>query len=310
MIIGKYNISKGSGSNASTGSTAVAGGGGAGANIDLTPITDKVAALETRVSQLETQLIKVNAVLSGLDSRFLSKFGDRSEYAYYLGALYTDFIQSEMYNNGVGFRLSGNATAAVDEKYKFIIKDVGWASVPFSTIQQSEITIVDTDTDEETAQMNANGISIGATAAAGYILLDFGADLTHERCFTEISKRVEYSVEHTVGDRINVTGFTDAEADSNGHYILHFQKADAVRITIRFRYTYAFRKYGDVTSGTYRLYIRGTDPSHNLTDCFAAASKSATLSAGGLTVLEGTNGARITSAGVQMTTDGGTTWHS
>jgi hypothetical protein len=36
--------------------------------------------------------------------------------------------------------------------------------------------------------------------------------------------------------------------------------------------------------------------------------KSATLNASGIVVMNGDNGARITSSGVQTTSDGGTTW--
>jgi hypothetical protein len=63
-----------------------------------------------------------------------------------------------------------------------------------------------------------------------------------------------------------------------------------------------------MTSGTYRLYIRGTDPANNRTDIFAAATKVVTLNASGLTVMQGDNGARITCDGVQTTVNGGTTW--
>jgi len=308
MIIGKYNIAPGSGSNAKTGATAVAGGGGGGASVDLTPITDKIAALESKVSQLELQMSKVNAVLSALDSKFLSKFGDRSDYSYYLGALYTDYIQSDMFDGGVGFRVSGNATAAVEDKYNLIIKDVGWASVPFSTVQQSDATLVDNDTDEATSQLSISSVSIGATLAAGYVLIDCGATLTNERCFTTISKSLIYRVSARTGQQIHVSGHMEAETDSNGNFILRFGKADDVSIEMDFRWAYSFRHIGDITSGTYRLYIQGTDPTNNKTDCFASSAKSTTINASGVTVMDGGNGARITKNGVQRTSDGGTTW--
>ena len=79
----------------------------------------------TKVSTLELQLSRAQAALAGLDSKYLSKYGDNSIYSYVLGAIYTNFLQSEMYNNGVGFRLSGNPTATVDDKYNLIIRDVG-----------------------------------------------------------------------------------------------------------------------------------------------------------------------------------------
>lgn len=305
MNIGKYDVAAGSGTKASAGSSAVAG---STPTVDLTPLTDKVAALEAEVSQLRLQLGKVNAVLAALDGKFLSKFGDRSDYAYYLGALYTDFLQSEMFDNGVGFRLSGNATATVDDKYNLIVKDVGWARVVFNTVQQDTASVVDHNTDEATAQLNASNISIGATSAAGYLLVDCGADLTNERCFTAISKVVEYQVRVTQGGQTFVQPYKEADTDSNGNYILCFERADNITVSIRFYYTYAFRQYGEITSGTYRLYIQGTDPSNNRTDCFAASLKSATLNASGVTVMDGDDGARITSSGVQVTHDGGTTW--
>jgi hypothetical protein len=132
--------------------------------------------------------------------------------------------------------------------------------------------------------------------------------MTNERLFTVISKSVEYSVKTRIGDQIDISGFTEAETDSNGYFILHFPNADEVSFTIRFKFAYAFRKFADLTSGTYRLYIRGTDAANNRTDCFAASSKTATLNASGVTVVNGNNGYRITSNGVQHTTDGGTTW--
>jgi len=305
MIIGKYNISKGSATKRSPGSSAVAG---SGSTVDLTPITDKVAALEAKVSQLELQLSRVNAVLQGLDGRFLSKLGDRSDYSYYLGALYTDFLQSEMFANGVGYRMSGNATAAVEDKYNLIVKDVGWAQVPFSTVMQSDASYVDHNTDEATAQLNVSNVSIGATNASGFMLVDCGAEFTNERCFTVIGKRVEYSVRLQHGQQIDVLPYTEAEQDANGNFILLFTQADNVTVSIRFTFTYAFRQVGDTTSGTYRLYIRGTDPTNNRTDCFAASIKTATLNASGLTVINGNNGTRLTSGGVQHSTDGGNTW--
>lgn len=308
MIIAKYNITPGSGSNASVGSTAVAGGSGSGYSVDLTPITDKLAALESKVSQLELQLSRAQAVLAGLDSKYLSKYGDRSDYTYFLGALYTDYLQSEMFGNGVGFRLSGNATAAVDDKYNLIIRDVGWASIPFSPIRQDNVTVVDANTDEATAQLNAVGISIGATSAAGYLLIDCGATLNNERCFTVVSKSVEYTESSRIGNQIFVSEYREAAVDNNGNFILLFQKADEVRFTIRYRYTYAFRQYGSLTSGTYRLYIQGTDAANNKTDCFAAATKVTTVNSSGVTVIQGNNGARITYNGLQVTTDGGSTW--
>lgn len=308
MIIAKYNIAPGSGSNASAGSTAVAGGNGQGSNVNLAPITDKIATLEATVSQLQLQLSRVNSTLAGLDSRFLSKFGDRSDYSYFLGSLYTDFLQSEMFGSGVGFRLSGNATAAVDDKYNLIIKDVGWSAINFATLQQAEATLVDTNTDQETAQFNVTDINIGQTNAAGYLLVDCGATLTNERCFSTIAKSVEYLVKYTIGNQTFVGAYVDAEADANGNFILYFPKADTVKISIRFRYTYAFREYGNITSGTYRLYIRGTDPTNNKTDCFAASTKVTTINASGITVMNGNNGKRLTATGIQSTTDGGVTW--
>lgn len=308
MIIGKYNIAKGASSNARTGSTAVAGGGTAGTSVDITPLTNKIAALESRVSQLENQLTRANALLSGLDARFLSRLGDRSVYSYAFGALHTDHLSSEMFDNGAGFELSGNATDTVENKYNLVIKDVGWALVAFSTVMQSEATVVDTNTDSATAQLNATNINIGATSAAGYLLVDCGAQLTNERCFTMIGISVRYAVTSRIGNQHFVSDYMDAGEDGNGHYILSFPRADEVTISIRLRYTYAFSRYGDMTSGTYRLYVRGTDPSNNRTDCFAAASKSATVNASGFTVMSGNNGMRLTSSGMQTTTDGGETW--
>ena len=308
MIIAKYNIAPGSGSNATVGSTAVAGGSGSGYSVDLTPITEKIAELEAEVSQLRNQLNKVNAAMAALDGKYLSKLGDRSDYSYYLGALYTDFLQSEMFANGVGFRMSGNATASVDDKYNLIIKDVGFGSVTWNTVQQDSANYVDHNTDEATEQLNVANVSIGATSAEGFLLLDCGATLTNERCFTIIDKRVEYSVRLKHGQQIEVLPYTEAEQDANGNFILLFTKADNVTVSIRFTLTYAFRQFGDITSGTYRLYIRGTDPTNNRTDCFAASVKTATLNASGLTIINGNNGTRLTSAGVQHSTDGGTTW--
>lgn len=311
MIIGKYDIAPGSGSNASKGSTSVAGGGGAGASVDLTPLTDKIAVLEQKVSSLEAQLSRVQSVLSGLDGRFLSKLGDRSEYSYALGALYTDFIQSELYTRGVGFRVSGSATAAVEDKYNLIVKDVGLTTVTWNTIQDDEMTIVTANTDEATAQLNTSSyVSIGAPATSGYLLLDCGAQLTNERCFTTIAKKVMYSTRRRINNDWIITPYEEAETDSNGNFIIHFSAASAesVGVSIRFSYIYSFRKYGNINSGSYRLYIRGTDPANNQTECFAAAVKSATLNASGVTVMQGLKGARITCDGVQTTNDGGTTW--
>lgn len=304
MIIGKYDVAAGSGTKTNTGSTAVAG---SGSNVDLAPITEKVAALETKVSQLELQLSKVLSVLAGLDGRFLSRLGDRSEYSYAFGALYTDFIQSELYGNGVGFRVSGSPTATVEDKYNLIIKDVGWGTVPFNTVQASA-SYVDHNTDEATDQLVMSYTSIGAANAVGYLLLDCGAELTNERCFTEIAKSVSYSVRLTVGGQTYVNPWRDAETDGNGRFILYFENADNVSISVNFKYTYSFRQYGNITSGTYRMYIRGTDPDNSRTDCYAAAMKSTTVNAGGVTVMTDNNGARLTSSGVQKTTDGGNTW--
>lgn len=307
MQIAKYNRPTGSGTKASVGSTAVAGGG-ASASVDLGPLNMKVAALESKVSQLELQLGRVNAVLAGLDGRFLSKMGDRSDYAYALGALYTDFIKSEMYDDGVGFRISGSPTATVEDKYNVIVKDVGWSSVAFNTINQSEASYVDADTDEATAQLTAMNITIGAANTTGYLLIDCGAELTNERCFTEIAKRVRYVTKRTKGYQIITDPIREADTDGNGNFIIRFLDADSVSVSIWFDYTYAFSQYGNITSGTYRLYIRGTDPTNNQTDMFAASTKVATLNASGITVMNGNVGARITSSGVQRTTDGGTTW--
>ena len=308
MIIAKYNIAPGSGSNATVGSTAVAGGSGSGYSVDLTPITDKLAALETEVSQLRNQLNKANAALAALDGKYLSKYGDRSEYTYALGAVYTEFLQSELFGNGVGYRISGNPTATVEDKYNLIVKDVGWGYAPWTTVQDSTVTVVNTPTDEDTAQLNAVNVSIGATNATGFLLLDCGAQLTNERCFTLISKSVQYSVKVMRNGQQYITDFVEAETDSNGNFILYFQKGENVSFNIRFKYTYSFKKYGNITSGTYRLYIRGTDPSNNRTGCFAATTKTTTVNASGVTVMQGTDGARITSAGVQVTHDGGNTW--
>lgn len=307
MIIAKYDRPTGSGAKASVGSTAVAGGG-ASASVDLGPLNEKVAALETKVSQLELQLSKIQGVLAGLDGRFLSRLGDRSEYSYAFGALYTDFIQSELYNNGVGFRVSGSPTATVEDKYNLIIKDVGWGTVPFNTVQQASASYVDNDTDEATGELVMSYTSIGATNAAGYLLIDCGATLTNERCFTEIAKSVVYQVRTTIGNQSFVTEPMEADTDSNGNFILYFTEGNNVSIRAWFTYTYAFHKYGNLTSGTYRLYIRGTDYANNQTDCFAASLKSATLNASGLTVMNGNLGKRFTSSGVQTTTDGGNTW--
>jgi hypothetical protein len=117
-----------------------------------------------------------------------------------------------------------------------------------------------------------------------------------------------YRIKYRIGNQYFVGAYVEAEADSNGSYIAYFPAADEVSITVRFKYTYAFRHVGDTTSGTYRLYVRGTDYLHNRTDCFAASMKSATLNASGITVMNGSNGARITSGGVQTTSDGGATW--
>lgn len=308
MIIAKYNISKGKGSSAVKGSTAVAGGGGGGTNIDITPITDKVAALESKVSSLESQLGRMQSTLAGLDSRFLSRLGDRSDYSYYLGAVYTDYIQSELFGNGVGFRISGNATAAVEDKYNLIVKDVGWASVSFTTVQQSAAVMVDSDTDEATAQLSVNTVSIGQTLADGFLLIDCGATLTSERCFTSVAKAVQYRTHARLGQRTFVSEWRDADTDPNGRFILSFSKADNISVDIIFKWTYAFRHIGQMTSGTYRLYISGTDAAHNRTDVFGAANKVTTVNATGISVINGDNGTRLTSSGLETTSDGGTTW--
>lgn len=308
MNIAKYNIPAGAATTANVGTTAVSGGG---YTVDLTPITEKVAALESKVSSLELQLSKLQAAIMGLDSKYLSKMGDRSDYSYFLGALYSDFVQSEMYENGVGYRVSGSPTAAAEDKYNLIIKDYGWGEVPFSTVNQDTVTYVDSDTDEATSQLAVNGISIGTMTAPGYLLVDCGATLTNERCFTVIAKRVSYRVKVTVGQGTTVSEWMDAETDSNGMFILHFATASAgatVKFDIRYTYTYAFRHYGNTTSGTLRLYIRGTDPSNSQTDCFGEAVKVSTMNAGCFTVMKDKDGMRLTSDGVQETDDGGLTW--
>ena len=307
MKIGKYDISSGSGTKPNTGTTAVAG---SVPTIDLTPLTDKVAALENEVSNLKLALSRMSTALNGLDAKYLSKFGDSSIYTYMLGAVYTDYIQSEMYDNGVGYRISGNPTATVDDKYNLVIRDVGWGTVGWNTVQQSEVTYVDENTDEATDQLIATNVSIGATNADGYMLLDCGATLTNERYFTVISKSVTYRVQATIGQQIHISDTMEAGTDNNGNFILFFSKADNIRFTITFRFTYAFRKANQYASGTYRLYIRGTDPSNNRTDCFGAADKTTKINASGFSVMQGDNGYRITSAGLEVTTDGGTTWTS
>ena len=306
MIIGKYNIAAGT-SSARQGAGASAVDGGGAVSVDLSPITDKVSALEAKVSALELLLGKANAVLAGLDSRFLSKLGDRSDYSYRLGAVYTDFLQSGMFDNGVGYRISGDAAAPVEDKYNIVVKDVGYSTVAFNTVQ-GEASIVDADTDEATAQLDMPSTSIGATSASGYLLVDCGALLTSERCFTTISRRVLYTLRARTGQQIWYERDIEADVDSNGNFIILFDKADDISISIRFVYTYSFRRVGDMASGTYRLYIRGTDYANSQTDCFAATLKTSTMNAGGITVMNGLIGARITSGGLQTTADGGTTW--
>jgi len=307
MIIAKYNRAKGGGDSNVYGATAVSGGIG-GTTLDITPLTEKLAVLESTVSKLQQGLAKVQNTVMGLDGKYLSKLGDNSEGSYTLGAVYTAFLQGGLFDNGVGFRISGNDTAAVEEKYKMIIRDVGWGVVPFTTVNEAETTIVNQATDEDTAHLNVASVSIGAAASAGYILLDCGAQLTNERCFSTIAKRVEYQATVTRGNQIFVGERTEAEVDGNGRFILHFQRGDDVSLAIHYSFTYSFRPVGDVTSGTYRLYIRGTDYAHSRTDCFAAAANTGTLSAGAVTIISGNNGARLTSTGVQRTTDGGNTW--
>lgn len=305
MNIAKYNVPAGAATKANVGTTAVAGGG---YTVDLTPITEKIAALESKVSYLEIMLDRVQTAMAGLDSKFLSKLGDRSDYSYYLGALYTDFVQSEMYENGVGYRVSGSPTAATEDKYNLIVKDYGWGEVPFNTVNQDTATYVDTDTNEATSQLVVNNIVIGQTTAPGYLLVDCGATLTNERCFTEISKKVTYTARMTIGQGTYVDPHTETETDSNGNFIIHFGKADNVKIDINFIYTYAFRHVGSMTSGTLRLFIRGTDPSNSKTNCFGEAVKISTLNAGAITVMKDEDGMRMTSTGLQETDDGGETW--
>lgn len=305
MNIAKYNIPAGAATKANVGTTAVEGGG---YTVDLTPITDKVAALESKVSYLEMMFARMQAAFAGLDSKYLSKMGDRSDYSYYLGSVYTDFLQSEMYDNGVGYRMSGSPTAATEDKYNLIVKDYGWGEIPFSTVNQDTATYVDSDTDEATSHLVVNNIVIGQTTAPGYLLVDCGATLTSERCFTEISKKVTYTVHMTIGQATYVDTHTDTDTDSNGNFIIHFGKADNVKIDINFIYTYAFRHVGSMTSGTLRLYIRGTDPSNSKTNCFGEAVKVATLNAGAITVMKDEDGMRLTSGAIQETSDGGATW--
>lgn len=304
MNIAKYDIPQSRGNSASTGTTAVAG---ATAGTDIGPITEKVAELEAELSQLRLQLTRVTSVLSGLDTRFLSKLGDRSDYSYTLGALYSDFIQSSEFQNGVGFRLSGNATAAVDEKYNLVFKDVGWSSVAYATTWGSAV-MVDSDTDEATAQLSASRASIGPSYANGFILIEAGAELTNDRCFTPIATKVEYSLQLRVGQQIDVVPYVEASQDSNGRFIIRFYEADDVSIAIKLYYTFAFRKYGDMTSGTYRLYIRGTDYANGQTDCFATFTKVTTVNADGITVMNNQIGVKVSSDGIKRTTDGGSTW--
>ena len=113
---------------------------------------------------------------------------------------------------------------------------------------------------------------------AGYLLVDCGATLTSERCFTVVAKAVEYDLSVRNGNVIQVVTNVEAQTDGAGRFIIYFDKADRVDITIRFTFVYAFRHVGTTTSGTYRLYIRGTDYANSKTDCYGTASKVADLS--------------------------------
>jgi PDZ domain-containing secreted protein len=90
---------------------------------------------------------------------------------------------------------------------------------------------------------------------------------------------LEYEATATRGGAVHPSGWKEAETDDNGNFILNFTKADDITFAVRFTYTYAFRKTETLTSGTYRLYIQGTDPSNNQTDCFAATTKVTTINA-------------------------------
>lgn len=304
MIIRKFNKAKGNSTKAIVGSTAVAGGG---YTVDLTPITNKIADIESQTSGMQNAIAKCQAAIAALPERFLSRLGDQTDYSYWLGALYSDFLQSGRFDNGVGYRLSGSDTATTEDKYTFAIKDVGWSQIAFTTVNQSTAQSVTSDTDEASDTLTAS-VTLNNTAVAGYLLVDCGATLTSERCFTIVARSVEYDISVRTGNIIQVATNVEAQTDGAGRFIIYFDKADRVDITIHFTFVYAFRHVGTTTSGTYRLYIRGTDYANSKTDCYGTASKVATVTASGFTVMSGDDGYRITSDGLEVTDDGGDTW--
>lgn len=304
MIIKKYNTNRGS--TASSGTSTIITGGGA--SVDLTPITEKISALETRCAILERYVSSLQSAMSQLGDKYLSKNGDVSEGSYTLGAVYTNFLQSRGFDNGIGVRLSGDDASAVDNKYNFIVKDLGVGQVNWATIESTPV-IVDTPTTSGTDTFEAT-YTLTNIAHDGYLIFDCGYELTHSHCFNASIESVKYDITTEVGMAIYNNRNMEAYDESTGRYIVRITACDSATIKVKVKFAYAFSVVGDTTTGTYRIYVRGTDAVNETTDCFAGALKQTTTNASGVVVMNGTTGIKLAADGIYSTTDGGNTWTS
>lgn len=309
MTIAKYNTSKGSNTYKTTVNNYVGG-----VSVDTSGLEAQIAANTSSISQNRVNIYNLQNVINDIPNKYLKRTGDNSDYSYRFGTVYTDYLQSQNYNSGRGFKLVGSADSTANDKYFFKMIDLGNGYINFTTTTSDETEIVSYTTYKKMILNKNNAFTITNSVSGASVIVQAGYNLTHSHNFTIISEKLQYkyyqsmSLQMTVppSDTSDDYVWTDAEEVSNGWQIPITSDGRQTTYVLRYIVEYS---YSDKTmTGAISLFIQGTDPNNNQTLFYGGSSRYTEMTSTYVQCISGSSGCKMTSDGIYKSSDGGENW--
>ena len=316
MRFTKYNTTKGGGSSASNGATITVNSSNS-TSVDLSGVYQMIDESNTKIAQQAEQINSLNAIVGGLDSKYLRK--DRNDSTNHIltmgAALSNSFVSREYDTTGVGYELAETGTASNSPNYTLILSGLGngcsqitcesvmldESVLNFQTVYNQQIKLVCENcfTVNNTTQGAYVLIDAGYTCDSNYVILDEALYMTYTAEFQPAGAPPEQLPEQEQ--------FYGTELSKRGGYwkvpIVANGRNTTYHLTYIVKYNFIAPNQGLSYMQAINAYIKGLNGT--TTDYYSGVANKLVATPDYLQITTNGAGLRITSQGIYSLTAGG-----
>ena len=317
MRFTKYNTIKGSGSSTSNGAT-VAVSSSNSPSVDLSGVYQMIDENNTKIAQQAAQINSLNAIVGGLESKYLRKDrSDSTDHILTIGAARSDsFVSCRYDTTGVGYALTETGTASNSPNYALILSGLGngCSQISCKSVMLDEMIMNSETIYNQVIKLScSNCFSINNSTQGAYVLLDAGYSCGNHYSILEESLYMNYTQEMQpagiapVDPPEQIDYNFGAEMEKQGSYwrvpLVSNGRNTNYNFTYIVKYNYLAPNQQVVPMQAINLYIRGTNDT--TTDYYGGVANKLVATPDYLQLTTNGAGLRITSQGIYRLAAGG-----